>query len=57
LRNQIDGTVGNTGYSGYYWSITVNGTYVQFLYFDSGTVLPTLTSNRAYGFSIRCVAE
>ena len=58
LRNDNDGSLGNVGYNGYYWSSvpfsTINGCY---LYFTSGTVSPLNYSTRAYGFAVWAVSE
>jgi len=45
------------GPDGYYWSSSVIGTNVYSLYFYSGAVDPNYYDYRAYGFSLRCVAE
>jgi hypothetical protein len=51
------GSQSNVGYSGYYWSSTVNGTYSRYLDFGSTYVYPLDGNYRANGFSVRCVAE
>ena len=43
--------------SGYYWSSTTYGNAAQGLYFSSGNVIPAYFNHRAYGFSLRCIAE
>jgi len=56
-RSRSDGTLGNAGWNGYYWSAAANGAdYAYFLRFDSDGANRSL-SNRPYGFSVRCVAE
>ena len=51
-------SIGNFGSSGYYWSSTVNSTTnAYFLYFNSGNVNPANSTNRNYGFSVRCIAR
>lgn len=50
-------TVNGVGSSSYYWSSTVTSIYSYHLYFRSDSVLPAYSSNRAYGFSVRCVSE
>jgi len=45
------------GTRGFYWSSTVNSTNSRYLYFDSSNVIPANNNNRAFGFSVRCVAE
>jgi uncharacterized protein (TIGR02145 family) len=53
-----DAATGNVSTRGYYSSSTPYGTYTYYLYFTSGTVAPGYTSiGRAYGFSVRCIAE
>lgn len=57
-RVSDDGSMGIVGSYGYYWSASPyseNGGYN--LYFNSGYVSPASSSNRAYGFSVRCVQE
>ncbi|MDR3327134.1 MAG: fibrobacter succinogenes major paralogous domain-containing protein [Prevotellaceae bacterium] len=45
------------GRYGYYWSSTVNSAYSLSLNFSSGVFYPKNNDYRAYGFSLRCVAE
>jgi hypothetical protein len=54
-----DGYVYNTGSYGYYWSSVVNGADSHNMYFYSSSVNANSGSNRyrAYGLSVRCVAE
>ena len=42
---------------GYYWSSTVNDTFSYFLDFDNKNVVSNFGTNRAFGFSCRCVAK
>ena len=43
---------------GYYWSSTVNSTTNAYLLgFNSGGVNPAYSTNRNYGFSVRCIAR
>ena len=42
---------------GLYWSATAYGNFSFNLTFISGNVIPANFGNRAYGFSVRCVAE
>ena len=54
------GELANASSSGYYWSSSpyYGGSYnAGNLYFYSGSVLPLYSSNRAYGFSVRCVRD
>ena len=45
------------GYGGYYWSSTVqSGTSARILYLGSGGSDTQYSSNRRYGFSLRCLA-
>lgn len=48
------GTMNDVGSSGDYWSSTVNSTYAQDMYFNSGYV-DVISSYRAYGASVRCI--
>ncbi|MCL2436005.1 MAG: Ig-like domain-containing protein [Lentimicrobiaceae bacterium] len=56
-RNLNSGTIYYVGTYGLYWSSSIIGTLAYALYFYSTSVNPTSHSNRAYGFSVRCVAE
>ncbi|MDR1592260.1 MAG: fibrobacter succinogenes major paralogous domain-containing protein [Prevotellaceae bacterium] len=55
-RDYSNGTV-NTGNFGRYWSSTANGAYARSLTFTGNYVNSDITNFRAYGFSVRCVAE
>lgn len=58
LRNNNSGELANTSSNGYYWSSSpYYGGYgnAGYLYFYSGNVYPLYSTNRAYGFSVRCV--
>ena len=57
LRNYNNAALNNVGTNGFYWSSTVNSTNSHYLNFNSGNVNPGNSTNRAYGFSVRCVAE
>ena len=57
IRNYNSSTLTNAGTNGDYWSSSVNGTYAYYLSFNSGSVNPGYYNLRAYGFSLRCVAE
>ena len=50
------GSLNYVGSSGLYWSVTVNGSYAQYLDFYSGSA-GTGDLNRAYGFSVRCLKD
>ena len=53
-----DGSLLNSGASGYGWSSTVySGTYGYYLYFYSTTVYPAGNYGRYYGFPVRCIAR
>ena len=53
-RSHITGLLIRQGTFGYYWSSTVSGTYARLLNFF-GTAAATYGSNRANGFSVRCL--
>ena len=54
LRHILDAEIHNTTFYGYYWSSEVSGVYANLRPFSfEGT--GTLTVNRAYGFSVRCI--
>ena len=55
-RNYRTGALANVGSHGYYWSSTVSGTTACFLRFSSSNATMG-ASNRAYGFSVRCIKE
>jgi uncharacterized protein (TIGR02145 family) len=46
-----------TGARGYYWSSTTSINDANYLFFSSSSVEPNSYSQRANGFSVRCVAE
>lgn len=57
-RYSYSGGLNNVGSYGYYWSSSPNSTaYGYSLYFYSGGVNPSSSSNRASGFPVRCVQE
>ena len=56
-RHRRNAALNNVGTRGYYWSSTVNSTGSYNLYFTSTNVNPAYTNARAYGLSVRCVAE
>lgn len=59
-RDVSTGNAGNIGTSAYYWAATPNGfegNYGYTLYLSNGRVGPGNGNYRAYGFSVRCVAE
>ncbi len=49
-----NGTLGNVGTDGYYWSITVSGTYSRALVFNSSSTA-IVSTGRAFGISARCI--
>lgn len=55
-RLRIFGLLSNQGTFGYYWSSTVIGTNARLLNFYS-TAAFTVNSNRAFGFSVRCLKD
>ena len=56
-RLNTNGALFYHGYYGYYWSSTENSSNAYNLVFDSSNVYPANTNTRAYGFSVRCIAE
>ena len=56
-RNRTTGALTSPGAYGGYWSATVTGTGAYYLGFNSGGIGPSNGVNRAYGYSVRCVAE
>jgi uncharacterized protein (TIGR02145 family) len=49
-------TITNTGVNGSYWSSTISGEGARYLYFGNAGSY-TLTHNRSYGGSIRCIKD
>jgi uncharacterized protein (TIGR02145 family) len=56
-RSYTNGALGYRGDSGSYWSSAENGSNAYYLLFSSSFVYPAFSYNRAYGFSLRCIAE
>jgi uncharacterized protein (TIGR02145 family) len=56
LRLRSNGTLFNQGTHGSYWSSTVSGTTASILNFNS-PVASTYNSNRALGFTVRCLKD
>jgi len=56
-RDNIGGSLDDVGTNGLYRSSRIGGTNAYYLYFNSGSVNSYSNYNRAYGFSVRCVAE
>ncbi|MDP3990899.1 MAG: FISUMP domain-containing protein [Candidatus Nealsonbacteria bacterium] len=56
FRDYSNGSLYGVGSGGGYWSSTVSGTYAGYLDFYS-TAASMYSRNRAYGFSVRCVAD
>jgi uncharacterized protein (TIGR02145 family) len=56
FRSYYDGTLTNRGANGGYWSSTENDSFAWYLGFNSSSA-NTSNSNRASGFSVRCVSE
>ncbi|NDV46153.1 hypothetical protein D0T49_03740, partial [Paludibacter sp. 221] len=56
-RYNFDGEFYNVGTKGYYWSGGIYGCTSFALYFNGSTVSPATIEHRAYGRSVRCIAE
>ena len=58
-RSSSTGASGSQGVYGYYWSSSVPAAsiFASYVYFSSAGKLNANTSNRAFGFSVRCVQE
>ena len=51
-----NGSLGNTGSYGYWWSATANGSISQYsLYYNSGSLYTGSLGIKYYGYSVRCV--
>jgi hypothetical protein len=57
LRYRTNGALSNVGSLGYYWSSVPSNTNTSNLFFTTTGITPASNSNRAYGFSVRCVSE
>ena len=55
-RNNSNGSPGNVGSNGNYWSSTVDGTNSRNLNFNSSNAIMN-SNNRANGFSVRCLKD
>ena len=55
-RNRYNGSLGNVGSGGNYWSSSVSGAYARSLYFGSGDA-GMYSNGRASGFSVRCIRD
>ena len=56
-RNGNDGSLGDAGSAGHYWSSTVNGSNSRYLYFNSSSSAIMGSYIRAGGFSVRCFKD
>jgi uncharacterized protein (TIGR02145 family) len=56
-RDRASASLYGRGGGGLYWSGGPSGTYAASLGFNSSAVNPASTSDRAYGFSVRCVKD
>jgi hypothetical protein len=54
-RSGSNGLLYNQGGGGNYWTTGISGINAIYLYIDSGTVNPSGSNNRSFGFSLRCV--
>ena len=54
-RFSITGLLYNQGSLGFYWSSTVNGTYARYLAFGITAARTSYGSDRASGFTVRCL--
>ncbi|MBV4357757.1 fibrobacter succinogenes major paralogous domain-containing protein [Pinibacter aurantiacus] len=55
-RHYANGALNDRGSNAAYWSSSINGTNGYYMSFDAGSA-NTYNNSRAYGFSVRCVAE
>ena len=51
------GALGIVGHVGYYWSVSPDISSAYHLCISYGEVYPTVSSSRAYGYSVRCLQE
>ncbi|NDV47634.1 hypothetical protein D0T49_11305 [Paludibacter sp. 221] len=57
LRSYSSGELYYVGTGGRYWSGSLSSIYSFLLNFSNGTVYPATNNGRAYGLSVRCIAE
>ena len=50
-----NGSLGNTGSSGYWWSATAEGSFGQYRLYYNGGSLYTGSGSKDYGYSVRCI--
>ena len=55
-RNNSPGSLDEVGIVGVYWSSTVSGSNARFFRFDPGNA-GMITTDRAYGYSVRCLKD
>ena len=56
-RYNNDGSLFNVGNYGYCWSASPGSYSAYSLYFYDGSVFPSFSYSRAYGYSVRCLQE
>jgi uncharacterized protein (TIGR02145 family) len=56
-RYNYNGQLRSPGVNGNYWSASAYGDFSHYLTFNSGNVIPAHYYYRAYGLSVRCIAE
>ncbi|NDV47868.1 hypothetical protein D0T49_12505, partial [Paludibacter sp. 221] len=56
-RYNGDAELYSVGSTGLYWSGSLSSVYSLYLHFTGSYVFPATLSNRALGFSVRCIAE
>jgi uncharacterized protein (TIGR02145 family) len=56
MAGSREATITNTGVNGSYWSSTISGEGARYLYFGNAGSY-TLTHNRSYGGTIRCIKD
>ena len=57
FRYYNDANVSHEGYRAAYWSASVSGTKARFLYFFSDAIDSDLSTNRAFGHTVRCIKD
>ena len=57
FRGGCDGSLGDVGSGGCYWSTTVDGIYARDLTFGSSSAFVSYGGGRAYGTSVRCIKD
>lgn len=56
-RSRISGSLLDSGFNGFYWSSSINGTYTQYLIIGSSGASMRDDIRRSIGYSVRCIQD